>query len=184
MALVREELFFESRQSLRSWLNVNHERATGIWAVFYKKSAMNTDLDWEAIVEECLCFGWIDSLPGKVDELRTKIYISPRKRTSGWSARNKRVIQELESKGMVEAPGKKVIARAQENGSWTRFDLAEALVIPAPLDQELSDDSEFRAAWDGLSDAKKRQLLQQIYDAKTVATGLNRIVALKAAIIG
>jgi len=42
-------------------------------------------LMWWTLVEECHCFGWIDSLPGKLDDLGTRTYISPRKRRSGWS---------------------------------------------------------------------------------------------------
>ena len=87
----RAEVFFASRQELRGWLSEHVQQANGIWAIFYKKSTGVSDLSWEAIVEECLCFGWIDSLPGNVDATKTKIYISTRKK-SGWSQRNKTLL--------------------------------------------------------------------------------------------
>jgi len=68
----REEVFFASRQALRGWLSEHVHQANGIWAIFYKKSTGVSDLSWDAIVEECLCFGWIDSLPGKVDASKKK----------------------------------------------------------------------------------------------------------------
>ena len=184
MALNRDEVFFETRKELRTWLENNHTRETGIWAQFYKKASGLGDLSWEAIVEECLCFGWIDSLPGKVDDSRTKIYLSPRKANSGWSRRNKNLIEELESKGFMTAIGRQVIDKAKENGSWLRFDLAEDLVIHPQLQQLLKEDASLEDAWQALTDSRKRQLLQQIYDAKTDVTIRKRLESLRQTFIG
>lgn len=175
----RKDLFFSDRSALRNWLANNFDKEVGVWAVFYKKSAGVSDLSWEAIVEECLCFGWIDSLPGKVDENRTKIYISPRKANSGWSRRNKELLIDLQERGLIEAPGVAAIERAKANGSWERFDLAEALVIPNELQSALNKEPEFASQWESLSESKKRQSLQQIYDAKSEGTRLKRINALR-----
>ena len=179
MAENRRDLFFADRRSLRNWLAKNFDQEQGIWAVFYKKSTGLSDLSWEAIVEECLCFGWIDSLPGKVDENRTRIYISPRKANSGWSRRNKELLLDLQNRGLIESPGVAAIDRAKANGSWERFDLAEALVIPNELQSALNENPEFASQWITLSESKKRQSLQQIYDAKTEGTRLKRINALR-----
>ena len=179
MAQNREDLFFSDRNALRNWLANNFGKETGVWAVFYKKSTGLSDLSWEAIVEECLCFGWIDSLPGKVDENRTKIYISPRKENSGWSRRNKELLVDLQKRGLIEAPGVAAIERAKANGSWERFDLAEALVIPNEIQSALNENPDFASQWRSLSESKKRQSLQQIYDAKTETTRLKRVNALK-----
>jgi len=182
MAVNREERFFATRTELRNWLANNFNKTEGIWAIFYKKSSGLGDLSWEAIVEECLCFGWIDSLPGKVDETRTKIYISPRKSNSGWSRRNKSLLTDLQKSGLIEQPGLDVIDRAKANGSWERFDLAEALVVPPELQDAFDEDAKFLSLWELLSEAKQRQALQQIYDAKTEATRLKRINALRQSV--
>ncbi len=183
MAIDREHHFFEFRAGLRAWLADNHTRKDGVWAVFYKKSTGLSDMSWEALVEECLCFGWIDSLPGKVDDQRTKIYISPRKANSGWSRRNKALLIELEAKGMIEQPGREVIQRAKSNGSWERFDLSEDLVVPDELQTHLDADQAFGAVWHNLTDAKKRQILQQIYDAKTLETRSKRIQSIRDSLL-
>lgn len=182
MAKERVQVFFETRASLRDWLAENHGQAEGVWALFYKKSAGLSDLSWEAIVEECLCFGWIDSLPGKVDEVRTKIYISPRKPNSGWSRRNKELLLELEAQGRIQDPGYAVIQRAKTNGSWERFDLAEALVLPAELVAALEGDLEFSRSWNALTQSKQRQALQLIYDSRTPDTRNKRIEALRSSL--
>jgi uncharacterized protein YdeI (YjbR/CyaY-like superfamily) len=182
MAINREEIFFKSRRELRNWLSKNFAKPEGIWALYYKKSSGLGDLSWEAIVEECLCFGWIDSLPGKVDETKTKIYISPRKTNSGWSRRNKALLIDLQKSGLIEKPGLEAIERAKANGSWERFDMAEALEISPELQLAFDKDQKFFSKWKELSEAKQRQALQLIYDAKTEATKQKRIQDLMKAL--
>jgi uncharacterized protein YdeI (YjbR/CyaY-like superfamily) len=179
----KEHHFFEDRAGLRTWLASNHTRKDAVWAVFFKKSTGLSDMSWEALVEECLCFGWIDSLPGKVDDQKTKIYISPRKTNSGWSRRNKVLLIELEAKGIIEQPGLEVIERAKSNGSWERFDLSEDLVIPAELSEALESEPAFATGWAGLTDARKRQYLQQIYDGKTLETRTKRIRSIRDSLL-
>jgi uncharacterized protein YdeI (YjbR/CyaY-like superfamily) len=169
----REEVFFASRQELRGWLSEHVHQANGIWAIFYKKSMGVSDLSWDAIVEECLCFGWIDSLPGKVDASKTKIYSSPRKKDSGWSQRNKTLLVAVEQRGLMTEFGRKAVAGAIANGSWTRFDLAEQLVLSEELREILTADRTFATNWNRLTDARKRQYLQQIYDAKKELTAVH-----------
>jgi uncharacterized protein YdeI (YjbR/CyaY-like superfamily) len=184
MALDRDEVFFESRSVFRAWLTEHSNQELGIWAIFIKKSTGISDLSWDAIVEECLCFGWIDSLPGKVDDVKTKIYVSPRKKNSGWSQRNKKLIVELEKRGLMTESGRKAIDLAVANGSWTRFDDAENLVLSPELVDIFKADIEFALNWDTLTDARKRQYLQQIYDAKKEATRLSRINQIRNSIKG
>lgn len=178
----REEIFFENRASFRAWLTENHTRKEGIWAVYFKKSGGLSDLGWDEVVEECLCFGWIDSLPGKVDETRTKLYIAPRKHNSGWSRRNKGVIEVLIGRGLMAEAGIAAIERAKANGSWNRFDLAEDLVIPSELAGAFTSDFSFKAAWDALTESKQRQYLQQIHNTKSVETRIRRIEAVRLAL--
>jgi len=78
--------------------------------------------------------------------------------------------------------GRKAVAGAQANGSWTRFDLAEQLVLSEELSEILSSDSTFAAHWNRLTDARKRQYLQQIYDAKKEVTRRVRIEQIRKAI--
>jgi uncharacterized protein YdeI (YjbR/CyaY-like superfamily) len=182
MAVNREEIFFANRSELRNWLAKNFAKPEGIWALHYKKSSGLGDLSWEAIVEECLCFGWIDSLPGKVDETKTKIYISPRKTNSGWSRRNKALLIDLQKSGLIEKPGLEAIERAKANGSWERFDMAEVLEISPELQLAFDKDQKFFSKWKELSEAKQRQALQLIYDAKTEATKQKRIQDLMKAL--
>ena len=99
------EVFTEDRAALRRWLNAHHKEDEGAWVVFYKGEKRT--LSYDDIAEEALCFGWVDSKPGKVDSEKTKLYLAPRNPSSNWSALNKRRIEKLEAAGLLTEAGKK-----------------------------------------------------------------------------
>jgi len=177
----REWVEFGSRQLLRDWLAANHDSSPGVWAVYPRARLGVSDLSWESLVEECLCFGWIDSLPGKVDDLRTRTYISPRKRRSGWSRRNQTLIEMLLSEGRLHESGAAAVIEAKANGSWSLFDLAEDLVIPQDLEQVFVMNPAARAGFDEYPERTRKSLLQWYYTARTEATRRRRCAVIAEA---
>jgi uncharacterized protein YdeI (YjbR/CyaY-like superfamily) len=79
----------------------NHEWKEGVWLVTFKKYAGDRYVSYEEIVEEALCFGWIDSLGRKLDAERTMLWMSPRKVGSGWSRPNKERVERLMAAGLM-----------------------------------------------------------------------------------
>ncbi len=55
----------------------------GVWLITFKKASGQPRLEYADAVEEALCFGWVDSLPRKLDDERTMLYFAPRKKGSG-----------------------------------------------------------------------------------------------------
>ncbi|MGV2828599.1 YdeI/OmpD-associated family protein [Myxosarcina sp. GI1(2024)] len=107
-----------SRQELRQWLQKNHLQAEGIWLITYKKNHQDY-LSYNDVVEECLCFGWVDSLPCKLDEQRSMLYLSPRRKGSNWSKVNKERVQCLIENGLMQPAGLEKVDRAIKDGSWS-----------------------------------------------------------------
>ncbi len=88
-----------SRSEWRAWLGEHHRQPSGIWLVTYKKASGKPRVTYDEIVEEALCFGWIDSRSGTVDDERSKLWLAPRKRGSGWSRLNKQRVERLSADG-------------------------------------------------------------------------------------
>ena len=88
---------------------------------------------YEELVLEALCFGWVDSRPGRVDDLRTKWYICPRKKGSGWAATNKARVEILLAEGPMAPAGKASIDQDKADGSWTLLDASEEGLVPDDL---------------------------------------------------
>lgn len=109
-----------SRDEWRRWLERHHAQADPIWLVTWKKGGEH-HLPYADVVEEALCFGWIDSLPRKLDDARTMVLLSPRKSGSSWSAANRDRVDRLIADGLMAAAGLAVVSAARADGSWDRL---------------------------------------------------------------
>jgi uncharacterized protein YdeI (YjbR/CyaY-like superfamily) len=169
------------REAWRDWLEINHMTARGVWLVSWRPSSGQTSLDYEAAVEEALCFGWVDSRGGKVDEQRTKLYFAPRKPRSGWARPNKERIERMSAAGRMAPAGTMAVERARANGSWTILDAVERLELPDDLQAALDARPPARAHWEAFPRSPRRALLQWIALAKRAETRARRIEETAAA---
>jgi uncharacterized protein YdeI (YjbR/CyaY-like superfamily) len=169
-----EERFFSDRIELRSWLTQYAASEQGFWLV-YTKSAQGGLLTYYDILEECLCFGWIDSKVGKVDELRTKIWVAPRNPKSNWSAYNKRKIEDLRARGLMTKQGEAAVEAAQAGGQWNALDEVDALIIPQDLHDALASFPEAQRNFDSFPRSVRRGILEWILSAKRPETRAQRI---------
>ena len=128
----------DDRATWRAWLEANHASAKGAWLITWRPRSGRVGLDYEAAVEEALCFGWVDSTGGRVDDDRGKLYFAPRKPRSAWAATNKARVERLIRDGLMRPAGLAAIERAKESGSWETLDPVERLEIPADLAEALA----------------------------------------------
>ncbi len=163
-----------SRQEWRDWLKNNHEQSESIWLVTHKKHT-NHYLAYNAIVEEALCFGWIDSLPRKLDENRTMLLLSPRQPKSVWSKLNKTRVSALMSQQLIMPAGLIKIEQAKADGSWSFLDDVEALIVPDDLAIALTAHPEAKAFFEAFSPSAQKGILQWIKMAKREQTRQQRI---------
>ena len=165
----------ESVEEWRAWLVENHQSASGVWLVFWRKASGRPILAYEDAVLEALTVGWIDSKPARLDEHRTMLYFSPRKRGSAWARPNKLRIEQLRREGRMLPAGEAVVAAAEADGSWTRLDEVENLTVPADLGSALDGIEGARAQWDAFPPSARRGILEWIVQAKTPATRQKRV---------
>jgi uncharacterized protein YdeI (YjbR/CyaY-like superfamily) len=146
-----------------------------VWLVFWRKQSGRTGLTYDEAVEEALCFGWIDGKAGRLDELRTMVWFSPRKRGSGWARTNKVRVERLLAEGRMAEPGLALIEAAKRDGSWTKLDAVEDLIVPDDLAAAFADHPGSREQWDGFPRSVRRAVLEWIVQAKRPETRARRI---------
>src|SRR5258705_7199461 len=108
----------KSRKQWRQWLEKNHTIFPGIWLIYYKKESGKRRVSYDNAVEEALCFGWIDSLPRKLDKERAMLKFTPRKKKSVWSDLNKSRVKKLILQKIMTSAGLVKIKQAKKDGSW------------------------------------------------------------------
>jgi len=165
----------ETRAEWRAWLEANHATATGAWLVTWRNDTGHPVLDYEAGVEEALCFGWIDSRGGRLDEQRSKLYYASRKPRSGWARTNKARVERLVAAGQMAPAGLAAIERAKANGSWTMLDDVENLVVPDDLGAALEASPPARDHWEAFPPSERRMTLEWIRQARRPETRSARI---------
>lgn len=175
-----ERVEVASTDEVRVWLEANHARGQSVWLVTGKKQAGAGYILYAAIVEELLCFGWIDSLPRALDESRAMLLISPRKPGSAWSKDNRERIARLEAEGRMAAPGRAVVEAARSDGAWERLKETESGEAPPDLAEALAA-AGARESWEAFSLSVRRRSLELLLAAKRPATRAARVARIVAA---
>lgn len=170
-----EEIPIHNTAELRDWLTSNHAQPDGIWLVTYKKSDPDRYVSTGEIIDECLCFGWVDSKSKGKDSDRTMLYISPRKTGSTWSRVNKDKITRLTAADLIMPPGQALIDAAIADGSWTLLDDVENLIVPKDLQSAFHAQFGSEVNWHGFPRSTKRNALAHLHAAKRPATRADRI---------
>jgi uncharacterized protein YdeI (YjbR/CyaY-like superfamily) len=163
------------RADWRAWLAEHHGRSEGVWLVRYKKATGRPTLTTDDVVEEAVAFGWIDSVPKKLDAERSMLWVSPRQPGSNWSRLSKRRAARMEAAGLMTPAGRATVESAQTDGSWNALDDVEDLVVPADLGAALDARPPARAHWDAFPRSVRRGVLEWILNAKRAATRTKRI---------
>lgn len=170
-----ESIEVTSRAEWRSWLRRNHRQVGGVWVVCYRKHVAELYVGVDALVEEALCFGWVDSKGRALDARRTMLWFAPRKARSGWSRINKERVARLIAADRMTAAGLAKIEAAKADGSWAALDAVEALVIPPDLAAAFKAHPPARTNFDQFPRSVRRSILEWISTAKQPATRGRRI---------
>ena len=169
-----EKVEIESRNSLREWFARTHGQTESIWLVIWKKGDPRY-VAYNDIVEEALCFGWVDSLPRALDETRSMLLLSPRKPGSAWSKANKDRVERLIAYGLMMPPGLAKIEAAKANGLWDKLEKVDALDVPDDLAEALAAYPSARQNFDAFPPSVRRGILEWIIQAKRPETRQARI---------
>lgn len=166
-------LTVRSRAELREWLAANHATAKTLWLASYKKHHPDY-LAYEPIVEELLCWGWIDSVTRALDGERSMILIAPRNPKSAWSAINKAHVERARASGAMTPAGEAKIVIAVASGQWDFLNDVDALIDPPDLTAAL-EQTGTSAFWAALPKSVRRGTLEWIKTARTQVTRAARI---------
>ncbi|MEO0557587.1 MAG: YdeI/OmpD-associated family protein [Bacteroidota bacterium] len=165
-----------SRAEWRAWLSKHHPRDEGVWLIRFKKAANQPTVSVNDAIAEAIAFGWIDSLPRKLDNERTMLYVAPRKPGSGWSRINKAHVERLLANDQMAPAGLAAIERAKADGSWSMLDDVENLVVPDDLEAAFAAHPPAAEEWKAFPRSVKRGVLEWIVQAKRPATRAKRIL--------
>ncbi|WP_035985944.1 YdeI/OmpD-associated family protein [Leptolyngbya sp. KIOST-1] len=163
-----------SVQQLRQWLEENHTQTDSIWLVTYKKHMGAKYVSVQDILDEVLCFGWVDGIRRQLDEDRTMQMISPRQ-AQHWAKSYKDRAEKLIQAGKMHSAGLEAIAASKRNGLWNLMDDVDALILPVDLVEAMESHPPAKEIFENSAPSYRRNVLRWIKLAKTTKTRTQRI---------
>lgn len=176
MPIELEELLVPDGAAWRAWLAANAAEHRGVWLILHKKGGNVTELDYDAALDEALCFGWIDGQAKSRDAESYFQRMTPRGRKSIWSARNVGHIARLESEGRMTDAGRAAVEAAKADGRWEAAYAGPAdSVVPDDLAAAIAAVPEAQAMFDVLTSQNRFALILRTNSVKRAETRARKI---------
>lgn len=168
------EVEVTSVAELHEWLQCHHGRPDGVWLVTYRKAAGDRHVPHDAVLDELTAFGWCDGGMRRVDDLRTRQQISPR-RTRAWARSYRDRAERLIAEGRMQPAGQAAVDLARRTGQWDAMNDVDDLVVPPDLQSALDLQPPAAHSFAGFPPSTRRNILRWIAAARTPQTRTRRI---------
>ncbi|MGO4253169.1 YdeI family protein [Paenarthrobacter sp. TAF1] len=176
MPIELEELVVKDGTAWRAWLAEHAAESPGVWLILHKKGGNVTELDYDAALDEALCFGWIDGQSRSRDAESYFQRMTPRGRRSIWSARNVGHIARLEAEGRMTDAGRAAVDAAKADGRWEAAYAGPAdSVVPDDLAAAIAEVPEAQAMFDVLTSQNRFALIHRTNLVKRADTRARKI---------
>ena len=174
-----EPIFFETAADLRAWFETNHETAPELFVGGSRKGSGRTSVTWAEIVDEALCFGWIDSirrsLPGGAWSQR----LTPRRQGSNWSAVNVGNVERLRAEGRMRPAGEAAFAlRTAERTGIYSYEQRHAARLADDEEAAFRENATAWAWWAGQSRSFRSIATYWVVSPKRPETRARRLATL------
>ncbi|MBU0591044.1 YdeI/OmpD-associated family protein [Candidatus Micrarchaeota archaeon] len=121
---ISKTLYVSNKADWRRWLKKESKIEKEIWLIYYKKSSGHPRIPYNDVVEEALCFGWIDNTAKTIDEKRFAQRFTPRRRGSKLSQMNLERIKKLVLEKRMTAAGFAAVSHVFDPNSPDMFVIA------------------------------------------------------------
>jgi len=128
-----------------------------VWLLYPKKISAKRRILYNDAVEAALCFGWIDSIVRRYDDLHTMQRFTPRKTGSAYSQPNIERLRALTDEGLIHPTLKASVAEV----------IAREFVFPADIIAALRRNNEAWQYYRRCSPAYQRIRIAYIDSART-----------------
>jgi uncharacterized protein YdeI (YjbR/CyaY-like superfamily) len=167
---------FASPEDLEDWLKSNHATETELWVKILKKGTDVSSVNWNEVVIETLCWGWIDGVKKSLDEESYLQRITPRKARSNWSKKNTEHVERLILAGRMKEPGLAHVRAAKADDRWdSAYAPSSEMKVPADFLALLKSRPEAKKFFDTLSKSSQYVIAYGLTTAKKPETRQRRI---------
>ena len=142
----------------------------------FRAKGTGPTITWPELVDEVLCYGWIDSVRMPV-EGGSAIRITPRRQGSIWSARNVGRVEALRAEGRMQEPGEAAYAKRRDDRTGV-YSFERAVALDPEAEARLRADDAAWTFWETLPPGYRRLAASWVMSAKRPETRAKRLAAL------
>jgi uncharacterized protein YdeI (YjbR/CyaY-like superfamily) len=163
-----------NRDDFRKWLVDHHDKEDKVSVIVYKKHTGKSSPSHRELMEEAICFGWIDTTINRLDEDTYSRKFSKRNKNSKWSNNTLQYAKDLIRQGKMSSVGLKfykegMIKPTHDSG------IPKNPNMPVELKKALNKDKKAKYNFENFSSSVKRMFYRWILSGKRDETRAKRI---------
>ena len=165
---------FKSPKELSEWLQANHATESELLIMMFKKGSGIPSVNWNEVVIESLCWGWIDGVKKSLDDQAYLQRITARKARSNWSKRNTEHVDRLIIEGRMKESGLVHVRAAKEDGRWENAYTVSEMKVPADFLAALESMPKAKQFYETLTKSNRYAIAYGLESAKKPETRQRR----------
>jgi uncharacterized protein YdeI (YjbR/CyaY-like superfamily) len=170
--------FFRSSTEAHKWFEKNHNKASELWIGFYKVKSGKKGATNQQVLDEALCFGWIDAIRKNRNEESYTIRFTPRKKKSIWSNINTKRMNELIELGRVQPSGMAAFQERNEKRAGIYSFEQDAHELATAYEKKFRTNKKAWSYFTSCAPWYQRTSIHWVMSAKQEATRLKRLQTL------
>ncbi len=162
------------RNDFRKWLKDNHQKEKKVSVLLHKRHTGKPAPTHRELMEEAICFGWIDTTIKRVDENTYLRHFARRNEKSKWSDNTLRYAKELLEKGMMAEEGMRFYNLGKQRPTHDAG-IPKNPDMPEELKKALNKNKTAKKNFEKFPPSAKRTTYRWILHAKLPETRMKRI---------
>ena len=163
-----------NRNDFRKWLEMHHDSEDKVSVIVYKKHTGKPSPSHKELMEEAICFGWIDTVIRKLDENRYIRTFSRRNKNSKWSNNTISYAKDLIKRKKMTSAGLKFYKEGLKKPTHD-FGIPKNPDMPAELKKALDKDKKAKDNFDKFPPSTKKMFYRWILRGKRDETRAKRV---------
>ncbi len=163
-----------NRNDFRKWLKQNHEKENKVAVILYKKHTGKPAPSHRELMEEAICFGWIDTTIKRLDENKYIRTFSKRNKNSKWSDNTLGYAKELLKQKKLTPVGLKFYKEGLKRPTLDS-EIPKNPNMPIELKKALNKNKKAEKNFEKFPPSTKKMLYRWILSGKLKETRIKRI---------
>lgn len=176
---VSPAIAFATPADVRLWLATHGATESELWVHIHKVGSGVVSVTWEDCVVASLAYGWIDGIKKSLGADAYIQRLTPRKKASAWSKRNRDHAERLIAAGQMLPAGLAQVQAAKADGRWDAAYAGPAqMQIPAEFLAELAHHPAAQQMFATLNKQNLYAIYYRLHSARTPETRARRMAGL------